>query len=108
VSGANGKSWVERDAAVVWSAAVLFEHPRPMGEWDVLENVRSRAGQLALLLAERVGGRPVVHEVRRADCRRQFRFHRRNREWLHDATDWRWSVVVLPGGEADLAGLLVG
>jgi adenosylmethionine-8-amino-7-oxononanoate aminotransferase len=46
------------------AAAVALEHMRLMATWDVLSNVRARAGQLSALLAERVASSPSVREVR--------------------------------------------
>jgi adenosylmethionine-8-amino-7-oxononanoate aminotransferase len=46
------------------AAAVALKHLRLIDEWDVLTNVRERAEQLHGLLAERIGGRADVAEVR--------------------------------------------
>jgi adenosylmethionine-8-amino-7-oxononanoate aminotransferase len=46
------------------AAAVALEHLRLVESWDVLANVRSRAAQLADLLASRVVVNPAVREVR--------------------------------------------
>lgn len=46
------------------AAAVALEHLRLMEEWDVLANVRRRAGQLSALLGERVAPRPAVRDIR--------------------------------------------
>jgi adenosylmethionine-8-amino-7-oxononanoate aminotransferase len=46
------------------AAAVALEHLRLFESWDVLDNVRARAAQLADLLAQRVAPRSAVREVR--------------------------------------------
>ena len=46
------------------AAAVALEHLRLIESWDVLGNVRARAGQLSSLLGERVAGRASVREIR--------------------------------------------
>ncbi len=46
------------------AAAVALEHLHLFGSWDVLANVRARAGQLTVLLDERIGGRSAVRDVR--------------------------------------------
>ena len=46
------------------AAAVALEHLRLIESWDVLGNVRARAGQLSSLLGERVAGRAPVREIR--------------------------------------------
>ena len=46
------------------AAAVALEHLRLVESWDVLANVRTRADQLAALLAERITPRHAVHAVR--------------------------------------------
>ena len=46
------------------AAAVAIEHLRLIRSWDVLANVRTRAGQLAALLTERITPRQAVRAVR--------------------------------------------
>jgi adenosylmethionine-8-amino-7-oxononanoate aminotransferase len=46
------------------AAAVALEHLHLVKSWDVLANVRARAGQLGDLLARRVVPSPAVREVR--------------------------------------------
>lgn len=46
------------------AAAVGLEHLRLIDRWDVLRNVRDRAGQLGDLLGSRLGSHPAVSEVR--------------------------------------------
>jgi adenosylmethionine-8-amino-7-oxononanoate aminotransferase len=46
------------------AAAVALEHLRLVESWGVLDNVRARAAQLAVLLAQRVAPRSIVNEVR--------------------------------------------
>jgi len=46
------------------AAAVALEHLHLFESWDVLANVRARAGQLASVLANQIAGRPAVREIR--------------------------------------------
>jgi adenosylmethionine---8-amino-7-oxononanoate aminotransferase len=46
------------------AAAVALRHLQLLDEWDVLANVRARASQLEVLLAERISPLPGVAEVR--------------------------------------------
>lgn len=48
------------------AAAVALRHLQLLHEWDVLANVRARAGQVAALLAEHIAALPAVGEVRQA------------------------------------------